>query len=778
MSSSSSVHLFGIRHHGPGSARSLRAALEALQPTIVLVEGPPDAEGILPLLADPAMEPPVALLTYAVEHPELALIAPFAEFSPEWQAFRYANEHGLPLRLIDLPIANQLAMPEIVAIEQAPEAPENPETPETAEVPETPTEPERHTIGRDPLGWLAEAAGYSDSEQWWEALVEQRRDSRDLFAAIHEAMQLLRSEVPAPPAESAEAWREPRREAHMRQAIRAAQREGFSKIAVVCGAWHTPALVDLAHAKADAALLKGMPKLKVQSTWIPWNYPRLAFASGYRAGITAPGWYEHLWRTNEGQAVVPHWLSQAAHLLRAAELDVSSASVIEAVRLAETLSAMRDQAHPGLAELNEAVQTIFCFGESLPLQLIEQQLLIGTRIGAVPPSTPLTPLQTDVEREQKRLRLAFSAQPRELVLDLRKPLDLDRSHFLYRLQLLGVPWGEPIAGARNTGTFRETWQLAWQPEMAIELVTKSLWGNTLAEAATHYASKRASESAELSELSELLNLALLAELPAAVEPLLARLQALSVATSDVGLLMKALPALGKTLRYGNVRQTDTAAVDAIVGQLLTRICVGLPNACVSLDESAAEIMLGQFDLVEKTISVLNNEPYEQQWRQVLRRIVDLPQLPGLLGGRTSRLLFDAKQFDQAELARRLNLALSTANDPHSAAAWITGLLRGSGLLLIHDRYLLSLIDGWIRSLSERDFPIVLPLLRRSFSAFAPAERRQINESLGRGPQARPAETRASESEFDPERAAAVLPLISQLLGLNLASAKETEGAPR
>ena len=67
-----STHLFGIRHHGPGCARSLRAALEALEPDIVLVEGPPDAEEVLPLLRHEAMTPPVALLVYAPDDAEPA----------------------------------------------------------------------------------------------------------------------------------------------------------------------------------------------------------------------------------------------------------------------------------------------------------------------------------------------------------------------------------------------------------------------------------------------------------------------------------------------------------------------------------------------------------------------------------------------------------------------------------------------------------------------------------------------------------------------------------
>jgi hypothetical protein len=37
------VFLFGIRHHGPGSARRLVEALDALEPVAVLIEGPADA---------------------------------------------------------------------------------------------------------------------------------------------------------------------------------------------------------------------------------------------------------------------------------------------------------------------------------------------------------------------------------------------------------------------------------------------------------------------------------------------------------------------------------------------------------------------------------------------------------------------------------------------------------------------------------------------------------------------------------------------------------------
>ena len=103
-------HIFGVRHHGPGTARSLLKALEALAPDCLLVGGPPDAHAVLPLLAHAEMTPPVALLIYAPEAPERAAFYPYAVFSPEYQALRYGLARNIAVRFMDLPQTHQLAL--------------------------------------------------------------------------------------------------------------------------------------------------------------------------------------------------------------------------------------------------------------------------------------------------------------------------------------------------------------------------------------------------------------------------------------------------------------------------------------------------------------------------------------------------------------------------------------------------------------------------------------------------------------------------------------------
>src|SRR4030095_6210663 len=413
--------------------------------------------------------------------------------------------------------------------------------------------------------------GYSDGERWWEHMVEHRRDGADLFAAILEAMAALReSALPADRqveqgGSSPEIRREAQREAWMRKTIRAAAQEGFKRIAVVCGAWHAPALtIDAGNtpsAKDDEELLKGLPKVKTQATWTPWTYGRLSYHGGYGAGVESPGWYHHLWTSRDNVPI--RWMARVARFLREEALDVSSAHVIEAVRLAETLAALRDRPLPGLSELNEATQSVFCFGNDLQLRLIHEQLIVGETLGAVPEETPLAPLQQDLAREQKRLRLPAEALEHALDLDLRKPNDLGRSRLLRRLLLLGVRWGEPQQ-AGGKGTFHEIWRLRWQPELVVALIEAGVWGNTIYEAATAFprdaagrargiaavdkpldqappsyaaapacARAAADRARELPALTTLLDQSLLADLPGAVSHVTARLQAEAAVASDV-----------------------------------------------------------------------------------------------------------------------------------------------------------------------------------------------------------------------------------------------------
>jgi hypothetical protein len=759
MSSNNRVTVFGIRHHGPGSAHSLRQALEALKPDMILVEGPPDADALLPWLTHSDLNPPVALLIYVPDQPRRSVFYPFAIFSPEWQVLQYGMRNKIPCRFIDLPQAYQLAARE---------------PHEESAIVANATIPTLSAL--DPLAWIAESAGYNDPERFWEHLVEQRRDSRDLFAAILELIKTLRVEfekefrAEISPSHQIPTGLELEREAFMRRSIRSALADGCERIAVVCGAWHAPALVEIPPAKQDATRLKDLPKVKVSSAWVPWSYGRLAWESGYGAGIESPGWYDALWQARQKGIsttdLTIRWMTQVAQLLREEDLNASSAHVIEAVRLSETLAALRDRSLPGLSELNEAVLSVFCFGDDLPLRLIHEKLIVGERLGHVPDDAPATPLQADLVQHQKQLRLSPEATQRDLDLDLRKPNDLERSILLHRLELLNIPWGMYQHVSGKSGTFHEFWRLQWKPEMAVLVVEASLWGNTVADASGVFVQHLADQASELPTLTALVRRVLLADLPEVVEFLMARLDSQAALASDIGQLMDSLPSLAEVLRYGNVRQTDNTMVSKVVDGLVARICVGLSAACASLNDDAAKEMFNHLVVTHRVIVLLQNPEYLHSWQTTLSQLADQSGLHGLIAGRACAILMDQGIFTPGEAARRFGLALTIANEPAQAVAWMEGFLKDSGALLVHSNQLWQLLDGWVVSLSIETFTQLLPLLRRTFSSFTVPERRIIGERVRKGDH-QIGRFDLAEADFDIQRAEAVLPLIAKLLGVSV-----------
>ena len=733
------IDLYGIRHHGPGSARSLRAALEAYDPDVVLIEGPPEADELVPLAGDPQMEPPVALLGYVPGEPKKAAFWPFAVFSPEWQAIRYALGARVPVRFCDLPAAYQLAM--------ADHAKAGPRT--------------------DPVSELAKAAGYDDPERWWEDVVEHVPGT-GVFDALAEAIAFLRAEDDQPDPRDAV------REAHMRKVLRRTVKDGYQRIAVVCGAWHVPALLDLPAAAADDRLLRGLPKVKAALTWVPWTYGRLAYTSGYGAGIRSPGWYDHLF-SSDGQPV-ERWLAKAAAVLRDDGVPASSAHVIESVRLAEALAALRGRPLAGLEEVTEAARAVLCEGSDLLVGLIQRRLVVGERLGAVPAGTPRVPLQRDLHDQQRSLRLRPEAEPREVDLDLRKPNDLARSHLLHRLTLLGVRWGTPQQGrTRNIGTFRESWQLTWRPELDLALIEASMWGSTVAAAAAQRARSLAAEATALEDLTGLVERCLLADLGDALPEALAAVRDRAALEGDVTHLMAALPALVRAARYGDVRGTDPGRLGEVAVEMITRICAGLPTAVTSLDDTAERAVRDSIDAVHSAIGLLvavegSSPPADiagsrARWLDTLARLV--PRCPPLISGRLTRLLLDAGRLSPDDVAARMSRELSAAAPAAAAAGWAEGFLAGSGLLLLHDDMLLSLADGWLAGLSADAFAAVLPALRRTFGEFAPPERQAIGDKAARldGTGRPPVMAAPAEDDLDEDRAAIAVRAVAAIMGL-------------
>jgi hypothetical protein len=515
-----------------------------------------------------------------------------------------------------------------------------------------------------------------------------------------------------------------------------------------------------AQARRDTATLRGLPRAKVAVTWVPWTHRRLASGLGYRAGVTAPGWYHHLY-THAGPDVVARWFSEAAHVLRRADYAVSAADVVEATRLAEALAALRGRPLAGLSEVTDAARAALGHGADAPLRLLSSEMVVGAQLGAVPDSTPMVPLARSLAAEQKRWRLKPEPVARLLELDLRRPLDLGRSHLLHRLLVLDVPWGRPIDGRGSTGTFREAWQVVWEPELEVLIIEASGLGTTLEAAAGAALTQRATDTASPGELTVLLEQALLADLDAVVPTLLGLVRDRAALSDDVARLMEAVPALVRTIRYGDVRRTDGTALAEVVGGIVMRVSAGLVAACTALDDDGSATMADLMRATQSALALLGDNHLLARWRLALVELSDRDRVHGLLQGLATRLLADAGTLEADAVERRVSRALSPGAVPLEAATFVEGFLGGSGTVLLHDPMLLGVVDRWLASLPAESFTDALPLLRRTFGAFEPAERRALGQRVRTG---EPPATGGRVGALDAVRVEAALATVAALLG--------------
>ena len=745
------VHILGIRHHGPGSAALLRKALDALNPVCVLVEGPPEGDELIQYVADPDLKPPVAMLLHAADEASLASFMPFAEFSPEWQAMDWALKHKRHVQFCDWPAAVSLALTKA--------AQENPET-------------EPVQVRADALDLLASAAGYEDGETFWNGLIEQHgasgQEALSVFASIETAMTEARAQEGVEQS-SQESTRNQQREAFMRTAIRAALKEFDGNIAVVCGAWHISGLRQATKPADDRALIKDLPRVKIEATWVPWTDSRLSAFSGYGAGVISPGWYRHLWSLYTRQKLptaeefASVWQSRTAFKLREEGYTAATASAIEATRLALGLAALRDLPMPGIAEMREASLAAMCDGNPVPLAMLERKLYIGERVGEIGERVPQNPLARDLTAWQRKTRLKPQDLELEVKLDLRSEAGLLKSTLLHRLNLIQVPWGRLVDAQAGRGTFREVWVIKWQPEYSVSLAQALVYGVTIEQAAANATLKRAQETTSITELAGLIQSALVADLPETAASCIQQLQAVAVSSSDVTDLMKAVSPLARVLRYGSARRLPEDALRSLILSISVEINAGVRIGSRLLDEDTSSARISAMEAYDEALRLFNDEALTASWRSELGKIVSDDQVTPSIAGLSLRRLHDVHFWEPekvaAEFARHTG-----SRQPKESGAFLEGFLRGGSEVLLQDEPLLQLLDEWLCELGETDFTESLPLLRRSLSSFDSVARRRVLEKVQQGRQKTTSAGSQSAADSNPAFEAA-LPLLYKILGL-------------
>lgn len=514
-------YLIGVRHHSPALAAVVPALLDAAGAEVVCIELPADFQRWLPYLSDPAARTPLALVGCQGADGPMGFY-PFADFSPELAAIRWARQHGVEVVCCDLPLADAGWTADTAAADpvtgsdlvtgSGPGADSDLGAGSDADPDSNESVPGRRRSGY--AAALSASGTGRDGDDLWDRVVEVRAPGcppeavRRAALGVGWAMRADSASGDGVPA------RDLARERHMRRMLAEAGVDG-RRVAAIIGAFHAPALlaapsdgVAATPTRPGVAVTGPVRSVTAQSepatngrgavitSLVPYAFDLLDSRSGYPAGIRDPRWQQSVFTAagdpERVRAAAARAVTDLCRELRSAGHTAGTGEAAEAVRLAGDLARLRDLPAPGRSEVLEAVTTVLGQGELLgrgrALAKALETVLVGAERGRIAPGTPRSGLGPAVEAELAALRLPNPDNPksREVRLDpLRTELDGRREILLQRLEVCGVGYGEPIAvaGIGDGAALTTRWQLAWTPSVAARLDLVGVRGVTAALAA-------------------------------------------------------------------------------------------------------------------------------------------------------------------------------------------------------------------------------------------------------------------------------------------------------
>lgn len=716
-----------IRHHSPACAWALRALLREHRPQVVLIEAPSDLAHHIPLLSDPDLVWPVAILALSGDSAERRhSYLPLSEHSPETVAVLEAAALGAEVWFIDLPCgAGRAGGPSPILQSEA---------------------------AFDSGDFIAAATarlGLRDGTELWDHLFETRvgqPDWRGFFADILTYCIALRASTPPETLAGDDTLP---RETAMRQHL---ARIGDKRAVVVTGGFHTPVLC-LPTEAADTPPAATAP---VESHLIAYGEAALDELSGYAAGLRYPAWHRTVWQAAQAAGGPPDWTALAQDLVAdfaARQLDdghrIGLPQQVEMLALASGLAALKGRRAILLPDLFDGLRTALVKGESgagEPWGRAFHHFLCGTRLGRAPPAAGHPPLVADARARARACRFDLSTsikRPRKLDFR-RKPSHAAASRFCHLMGILDTGFAALLAGpdlvaGHHLGLLFEEWEVAWSPFVEGRLLDAARFGANLPEAAARkLADEReglaaAGRAQDLPSLLALLLRGLRAGLGARLLPLV---QALALAAAQSGDLLALAEALRRLLAVAlptdPLHDPDAPDLQPLAQAVFDRmiyLCDDLPTAP---DETIGTAISGLRMAFGVMLTPEGQRFDTARLDAALHRIMAAPACPPLLLGAVAGLRARAGQIGAADVAVLLRGRIASVTLAASArSAVLDGLLRTAPMLLWQSPGVLAACESALADLGDDGFVALLPALRLSLTQLNPHEVDRLAEEVAR-----------------------------------------------
>lgn len=730
------IKLLPVRHHSPACAVHIKSTIEQYQPEIVLIEGPENANALLPVIADAETKAPFAI--YYSYHDKTGCISeekehykcyyPYLDYSPELVAVREGTRRGMTVAFIDLSYGDILAA--------------------SAAVKSRLNYNDDYLITQSEYAkLLCEKAQLRNFDEFWEKYFEINgldMESEAWFDNLLAYCGLIRENTPE---ESLRKEGCLAREQKMADNILTyAKSAGKNKkILVVTGGFHTPALKEQIALKikqngiSENSRVSGQVPTKDQSVYLmPYSMEAADSLNGYASGMPFPGFYQKIWESfREGtpyQKTVLDFIVASGRETRKEEGYLSTFDEICACQMTEGLAQLRGKREPGTYELFDAVLSSYIKGEytiatDTPVRILKR-LMTGNTLGELCGHAAVPPIVQDFNEKCKNFGLKnTSTLENEVTLSIfSSKKHRQMSMFFNRVDFLHTNYARKVKGPnlqlrKDKNLMREIWRYKWNIQVQAALIDVSVHGATIEEAIVSIIKDMLKKDMNAGKCAILLTQIFEMGLENQLEEVYIRICSLMQTDSDFYSLADALTSIRMMCDMAELYHSRLDFKELLhVG--VRRLIILLPSM-TRIKEDSLKACMEALKLLYQIVTeyVTDNFDVErEEYIAALFKMQEDSQIQPGLNGCVNGILYGSKNRSEREVEQACYGYLKgTREQMLMTAQFFHGLFCTARDLLFIDKAFMKLLDGFFGEVQEMEFMELLPELRMAFAYFTPRE---------------------------------------------------------
>lgn len=738
------IVLLPVRHHSPACAFHVTRVIREVHPDIILVEGPENANSLIPVMVHEDTKAPFAI--YYSYHDEEARITedrehykcyyPFLDYSPELAAFRTGKSLGIETAFIDLSYGDILA-----ASRQGKGL--------LKEDDEKSNYNDDYLLSRNEyLRQLCENTGMRSFDEFWEKYFElngMAAESEAWFANLLTYCSLARENTPA---ESMEEDGCLARERFMAEKIReyAGQKasEGGTVLAVT-GGFHTPGLKALLGENQPEKPGGNRKSAKRNASGVylmPYSMEAADALNGYASGMPFTGFYQKIWENLEESAApyenaVLDMIVAAGKETRRKEGYLSTYDEICACAMARGLADIRGKREPGAYELLDAVLSSFVKGEyniatDAPMRIL-RKAMTGNGVGQLCAQADVPPIIHDFQDQCKKygIKTGSTLEAETTLSIFSNPKHRRQSMFFNRMCYLNTAFARKTKGPnlqlkKDRNLMREIWKYKWSVQVNSALIEVSVYGATIEEAAASLVKDALKKELGARESALLLTRVFEMGLEEQMQPVFQEVEEQLMGDTDFYSLAEALKSLlmmeelgglyGSQLDFGRLIHMDCRKLIFLLPAM-----TGIKDEDLNQCMNALKLL---YQVTGREGEAFARE--REDFYDALSKMTSDSAVHAGLNGCIHGILYGSGKEKETEVEAVCRGYLSgTREQLFSTAQFFRGLFFTARDLVFIGEQFIRMLDEFYGQVSQEEFMELLPQLRLAFTYFTPRETDRI-----------------------------------------------------